>query len=331
MNLVDIHYRHWEGRHRGIWYRRGVIALAGLRACLSIKWMRHLVMLSWVAGLIMVAALFFMGQLLVADSLIVKWTGNLNPQLQTFARGFTQWLEENPQISVRVAENALFYFFSTTLLTFSLIAIAIAIPNLVTRDLGSNAILVYAAKAVNRFDYFFGKWLIVMGLLTLTWLGPLVMAWAVGNLLAPRWHFFWHSRIAIGNTLVFTVAGMAFLSLLALGVSSLTQRDKSAVGLWLGIWLLGNALVPLGNNTQPWLKFLSFRHDLSQLALGVFKIRSELELARDNVPVLGQMLQGMQTEAGAGWLKPELQGALWGLAALSLLSFIVLFRKVRPE
>ena len=63
---------------------------------------------------------------------------------------------------------------------------------LITRDLASNAIIIYASKAVSRGDYLLGKFATAFGLLVLTWLGPVCAAWFVGNLLAPDWRFFWH-------------------------------------------------------------------------------------------------------------------------------------------
>ena len=80
MPLHDTSYQHWEGVHLGLWRRRWAIARNGLTACLQNKWMRHLVVLCWGAALAMTAVLFLVGQLLVADSVVVQWVGNLNPQ-----------------------------------------------------------------------------------------------------------------------------------------------------------------------------------------------------------------------------------------------------------
>ena len=60
----------------------------------------------------MTAVLFMVGQLLVADSVVVQWAGNLNPQLQMFVRLLTTWLEEHPEISVRTTQNILFHYYS---------------------------------------------------------------------------------------------------------------------------------------------------------------------------------------------------------------------------
>src|SRR5260370_77616 len=135
MPLHDTSYQHWKGVHLGLWSRRLVIARNGLLGCLQNKWMRHLVLLCWVAALGMAGFLFLVGQLLVADSVVVQWVGNFDPRGQMFARLLTTWLELHPEISVRTTQNALFYFFCTWLMRASIFAIGLAIPLLITRDL----------------------------------------------------------------------------------------------------------------------------------------------------------------------------------------------------
>jgi len=89
MPIHDIRYQHWEGRHVGLWGRRLVIARNGLMAFLQTKGVWQLVGMCWITGLMMSAVLFLVGQLLVADSVVVQWAGNLNPQLQMFVRLLT--------------------------------------------------------------------------------------------------------------------------------------------------------------------------------------------------------------------------------------------------
>ena len=92
----------------------------------------------------------------------------------------------------------LFYYFGIWLMRVSIFALGMAIPLLITRDLASNAIIIYSSKAVTRGDYLLGKFATAFGLLALTWLGPVCAAWFMGNLLAPDWSFFWHSRVVAG-------------------------------------------------------------------------------------------------------------------------------------
>ena len=331
MPLHDTTYKHWAGTHLGIWHRRFAIASNGLKGCLANRWMRHLILICWVGALMQTVALFALGQLLVADSLIVQWSSGLNPALQMFTGLLTSWLEQHPEISVRTTQNILFYFASGWLLPLSLIAIAQAIPHLITRDLSSNAIIVYASKAIGRFDYFFGKFATVFGLLMLTWLGPLVTAWFVGNLLAPDWHFFWHSRLALLNTLIYALSSMFVLSLLALGVSAISAREKNTVAVWVAWWIVGYVLVGIARDTKAWLKHFSFKHNLDELAVAIFRLHDDVKLAQDNIPVLGDMLKRVKPETFEALRHPATTGSVVALSMMVAVAVIIIARKVKPE
>lgn len=331
MPLHDASYRHWAGSHLGIWHRRAAIATNGLRRCLANRWLRHLLVICWGGAIALTAVLFAVGQLLVADSLIVEWTNGLNPMFQSFVRLLMGWLERHPEISVRATQNILFCYASRWLLPLSIIAVAQAIPHLITRDLSSNAIVVYSSKAVGRFDYMLGKFATVFGLLALSWLGPLVAAWFFGNLLAPDWHFFWHSRYALGNTLIFVVTGMLILSVLALGVSAVSRQEKATVALWMVWWIAGYALAGLARETQPWLKHLSFRHNLDDLALSTFRLHDDIRIAQENIPVLGDFLRELPPRTIEALANPATTGSMIALVLMMAGAVILVARKVKPE
>jgi ABC-2 type transport system permease protein len=331
MPVHDAGYQHWQGHHLGIWHRRATIAVQGIHGCLQGKWMRHLILICWTISLAQVALLFMVGQLLVRDSMVVTWVANLNPDLQIFAQGLTAWIEQHPEISVRCTQNLLFFFFSTNLLGLSFIAIALALPHLISRDLASNAMVIYASKAINRVDYCLGKLGVMLGLLCMTWLGPLLTAWLMGNLLAPRWHFFWHARAALANTLFFALLTMGLLSVLALGVSAVSSREKGAVSLWIGAWLAGKMFVSMAQHGRPWLKHLSVSYDLEQVSLAIFRLGEDVRLAQDNIPVFGQLLRGIRAETLNRLNDPDLGGAVVALVILLTLAVVILAIKVRPK
>ena len=331
MPLHDVSYQHWEGAHLGLWRRRWVIAQNGLTACLQNKWLRHLVVVCWVSALAMTATLFLVGQLLVADSIVVRWVGNFNQELQMFARMLTTWLESHPEISVRTTQNVLFHYFGVWLMPFSIFALGMALPLLITRDLASNAIIIYASKAVSRGDYFLGKFATAFGLLVLTWLGPICTAWFMGNLLGPDWRFFWHSRAALLHALIYGLASMTVLSLLAMGVSALSSKEKSTPAFWFTWWILGGVIAPIARQTQPWLRHLSFNFNLDQLALALFRPGDDLKTAQDNIPILGNLLQSIRPETLTALNAPSVWGALGALVLMLSMAIVVLHKRVKPE
>jgi hypothetical protein len=331
MPLHDTGYQHWQGVHCGLWRRRWTIASNGLTACLQNKGLRYLAGLCWAAALAMTALLFLLGQLLVADSIVVQWIGNLSPDLQGFARTFTTWLEQHPEVSVRTTQDVLFFYFGLGLLRLSIFALGMAIPFLITRDLGSNAIIIYASKAVSRGDYLLGKFCTALGLMTLTWLGPVCAAWLLGNLLAPDWRFFWHARVPLFHALLFGLGSLAFLSLLALGVSAVAAKEKSTAALWFSWWVLGGMMVPIAAHTNPWLRHASFNFNLDQLALGIFRLGDDLKIAQENIPIFGMMLGNVPRHTMAALNSPPVWGAALGLLLMAALAALVVRKRVKPE
>ena len=331
MPLHDAHYQHWEGIHTGIWRRRWAIAQNGLAACLRGKFLRYVMLLSWVGGLAMAALLFFLGQLLVPDSIMSKWVAQMNPNLRAFAAMLTSWLQDHPEVSVGTTQNVLFYFYGVYSMPLSIVALAMALPVLITRDLGSNAIVIYSSKAVTRGDYLFGKFCTAFGLMTLTWLGPVCAAWFLGNLLAPDWMFFWHARMALIHLLFFGLCSMAVLSLLALGVSALSSREKSTPFIWLAWWVLGIAIQPIALHTKPWLRHVSFGFNIRQIGLAVFRLGKELQTAQDSIPIFGQMLRDVSKTTRYALDHPLVGSALVGLGLMLLAAWAIVNKRVVPE
>jgi ABC-2 type transport system permease protein len=339
MSLHSTNYQHWEGLRRGIGYRRLVIAGNGLKGCFQGKWVRRVTVLCWSGALMQAALLFLVGQLLVSDSLIVRGLDNLNPQLRDVVKGFVAWLEMHPEVSVRSTENFLFYHFSRFYLPLAMFALALAIPHLITRDIASNALTIYASKALARRDYLLGKLGTLLGLLTVTWLGPVCFAWLLGNLLAPHWHFFWHSRLAFFHALVFVLSSMGVLSALALGVSAISGREKVPVGLWIGLWLMGrfvaNSASALQNanadSGRLWLEHLSVTFNLDQISAATFHLMNDLKLAQENVPFFATFIHDIQSKLPATWQNPDLSGATVALGLMAIAAGIVVIRRVKPE
>jgi ABC-type transport system involved in multi-copper enzyme maturation permease subunit len=283
------------------------------------------------AGLAMTLVLFLIGQLLVPDSLIEQWVGHFNPAIQNLARTLTSWLEDHPEISVRATQNVLFYFFCMFLTPVSIFSLGLLLPHLVTRDLASNAIVIYASKAVSRGDYLFGKFCAAFGLLTIIWLAPVCVAWLAGNLLAPDWRFFWHARVPLCHALIYGLAAMTVLSALALGVSALSSREKWTPALWFAWWILGGVLQPIAQHTQPWLRHLSFSYDLNQIALATFHLGADLKRAQDAQLPFGDALGNVPANTLNVINNPALAGSVAALAVMLAVFAFIVHKRVTPE
>jgi hypothetical protein len=249
MVLIESSYTHRDGETRGIGYRRWGIAQATLRACLDVKGMRWIVWTCWIAALMQGIFLFGFGQLMDPDSTVYEFITQDLDLFEGIAPFFQSWANDNPRIAIGMTYNLFFYFFTGAIvstLTMTLLALGMVIPRLITSDLSSRAITIYSSKAVSRLDYCLGKFGGVLLLMTLTWLGPLLATWLMGNLMAPKLSFFWYTAPALLHSVSFVMTGMIFLGLLALGVSALTQSPRMATVLWLGLLLLGVVLSGIG-------------------------------------------------------------------------------------
>lgn len=333
MPLLETGYRRWKGQARGIWYRRGVIARVGLKACLSNSWMKRIVGMAWMSALAMVMLLFFIGQLIVPDSILQDIVESLGDG--TFGKpvvAVQAWLAEHPQLAVHFTYNVFFCIYTYLTATLSFVALAIAIPQMVTLDLASRAMLVYSSKAITRFDYFLGKVGIVFGILFLTWLGPTLAGWFLGNVLAPKWSYFVYSFPSLLNALQFIGLSSLFLAVLTLGVSAFSSKDKATTAAWIMLWLIGNAFVPIGRVTKGWLQHFSFSHNLDQIALWSFQVRADLADVYATVPYLEFFFGQISRRNVPFFLREyDVVGALIGLGVMLVIAMFIVHKRVKAE
>ncbi len=162
------------------------------------------------------------------------------------------------------------------------------------------------------------------------WLGPICAAWFLGNLLGPDWRFFWHARVPLCHALIYGVSSAAVLSVIALGVSAVSSKDKSTVALWFVWWVLGIPLAEIASHTRPWLAHLSFSYDIRQIAIAVFGLGKDLQIAQDNIPILGSMLRGIRPETMAALSAPPVFGSVFALALMAGAAAVIIHKRVKP-
>lgn len=271
MTQIEQQYHQWDGNHEGIWRRRWVIAEGMLQGCMKVKWLQRLVAGCWIAALGQVILLFFYSQLVDSTSAVADWLGADDEGFATLVFSLEMLIKQNPELAISVPWNLVFGFYTLLLFWPTMLVLTVAVPKIISADLSSNAIVLYTSKAVSRWDYLLGKLGAVMGLIVLTWVGPILFAWLGGNLLAPSWKFFWLTREALFNSITFGLVGMGFLSLLILGISSVSANGKVVTFAWLSLWLLGWGMeAPAEATHTEWMRHLSFRYNLSQVHTKVF-------------------------------------------------------------
>lgn len=336
-SLQDIGYRHWNGKVEGIWARRATVARHTMKSCLRGRVIRLLIIVPWLLSLATATVYFGIGQILVPDGLLSGLINMLDPRARALIDGIMAWLSLYPDISVRAVANILILHLTGLTRTLSFIIIALTIPRLLTRDIASHAIVVYSSRAISRFDYLGSKLAGFLGVLTLSWLGPVFTAWFLGNVVAPDWTFFWHSRAALINAFLTIVPSMFVVALVALAISALSSKGRIAVGVWLAIWLLTLPLVGIANHTHGWLASFSISYDLDRLAVAIFSPYQDFASARDNLPFFNSIFG--QLPADGQLLADKIQA--WGesaamepgiaLALMAGLAVLILFRRIQSQ
>jgi hypothetical protein len=118
---------------------------------------------------------------------------------------------------------------------------------------------------------------------------------------------------------------------LALGLSAISSKEKTTVGLWVAWWIVGYVFVGISRETKAWLKHLSFNQDLHELALAIFRLHDDLKLAQDNIPVLGDLLRNVKPATFEALRHPATTASIVALTVMLTLAAISIARKVKPE
>jgi hypothetical protein len=131
--------------------------------------------------------------------------------------------------------------------------------------------------------------------------------------------------------LLYCLTSMGVLSLLALGVSAVSAREKSTPAFWFMWWILAGVVGGIATQTRPWLQHLSFNFNLEQIALAVFRLGDDIKTAQESIPILGNLLRTIRPATIASLNAPALTGAVLALLVMCGLAIFLLHKKVRPE
>ncbi|MCE5229749.1 hypothetical protein LLG95_09160 [bacterium] len=227
MPVYELHYQTYEGPRRGAvsrWFAIARYSWMGLLGRRAIVW---LFTISWLQFLLRAALLYIM----------------VNKNVQTLLAGF----------GIRGLANIIpvdAFFFKTMIdwqLPFCFLFVFILGAGLISQDLAHNALVLFAAKPISRWEYFLGKFATVFLLIMmLTWLQTIVlymMQWAMAPEGSPWATSFWseYAWLIVPIT-IYPALLAASLSLLILTFSSLTRNGRYA-GVAFAATLIGLASV----------------------------------------------------------------------------------------
>ena len=320
----------WREVPRGVAYRRWSIVSTGLRQLLRTRFFKILLSAAWCGGFMIAVGGFVFSQSLADGGWLQNLATRLGPRAEAVFTVVTGLVAMFPDVVVHGVFTLIFWLHSFLGLWLSLLALTVVVPQLITRDRGSNALIVYLARPLTSTDYLLGKLGIIVGVLALMWTGPLIFGWLLSMLFATDRDFIVYSFSPLLRALAFNGLSLVVLASLALGVSALGRNSRLTTVVWMGLWLM------LGVMSSPphapdWFKRASFTHDLSEVRQEFFRLDTALSEAAAQLPLLDQRFVNNLAAAGKRAEATDFDGALLGLGIFVVASSFVFFRKLRPE
>jgi len=232
MPIFDQGYQHWKGPLAGHAWRWFAIARHGVRVQLRSRILRVMLLLGWLPALALVVAVALWGLVEQRSATVVGLVSSILPAdmlLDPRAYRTTFWTLAYSQ------------FFKTEMF-FVMIAVVVAGPGLISRDLRFNALPLYFARPLTRFDYFLGKLGVIGALVAAVAVGPALFAYVIGVCFSLDLSVVKDTYRVLLGSLAYGAIITLSVGTLVLALSSLTRRSLYVGIAWFGLWWIGEAV-----------------------------------------------------------------------------------------
>ena len=281
-------------------------------------------------GLIVALAGFVFSQTLAEDGWLASLATKGGPRAEAMMQAVSAMLLLYPDLLVTGAYKVVFWAQAQLGLLLSLVAMTLLVPQLITRDRGSQALTIYLARPLTSQDYLLGKFGIIIGVLLMLWTGPLVVGWLVSMALVPDMVFFNYSWEAMGAALLFNGIAMGVVGSVAFGVSALAKTPAAARMAWIGLWIVMGVIAQSGA-LPSWVSQASFSYDLKMLSDEIFALSDTLRDASEILPMLNPNLAREVGQAADHVGTDQIRGVIVGLVLLVGVSLSLLWGRIKPE
>jgi ABC-type transport system involved in multi-copper enzyme maturation permease subunit len=235
MPIFDQGYQHWKGELAGHAWRWLAITGQGVRTGMKNRWLRILVIFSWLPAIVLTFLLALWGMVEQKSEMVMglaegvfRMLPFLNPAMLL-----------DPQPYRSTVWTLLFSLFLSVELLFSMVAVLLIGPSLISQDLRFNAIPLYLSRPVRRIDYFFGKLGVIGYFLSMTIIAPSLLAWFCGLLFSLDITLIRDTYLILLSAVGFGLLVVFSAGLLILALSSLSRRSLYVGIAWLAIWFIG--------------------------------------------------------------------------------------------
>jgi ABC-2 type transport system permease protein len=235
MPIFDQGYQHWSGQLSGHAWRWLAITRRGLKTALQGRLVRLALFVSWLPAIVLTFVLCMWG-LVERQSEMVDM---IKPLLTSL---LGRPVLSGPREYRADIWTLCFHYFLAWELWFSMLLVLLVGPNLVSQDLRYNALPLYFSRPLRRIDYFAGKLGVIVATLSLTIIGPAIVAYIFGLLFSL-------DITILRDTLPILLASVAYglviavsAGLLMLALSSISRNSRYVALLWLGIWVISGTV-----------------------------------------------------------------------------------------
>ena len=242
MPIHDQGYRRYQGTRAPVGHAWLVMAKAGLRTLFSKRAFIALMLLAWIPFVVRVVQLYAATNLPQATFLA--------PDIRMFRR-FLEIQE-------------LFLFFITIYAGAGLIA----------NDRRANALQIYLARPLTRFEYILGKFAVLMSLLLfVTWIPALLLV-VVQILFSGSLQFFLDNLILVPAITALSFVQATVIAAAMLALSSLSRSSRYVGVLYAGLIFFSQAMygVLLAITTDSRMAWVSLPLDLGQVGDAIFRL-----------------------------------------------------------
>jgi hypothetical protein len=225
-----------------------VVAEIGIRRAWQSTWLRRMMYLAWVPGVVMGFMIFLFEQAEKDDGAARAILANLTAVVLAGDAD----LDVQRQLSnvLNAAGNAderrhtfwsalILHLFARSQPLIMIPMIGVIAPPLIAQDFRSRAFLMYFSRPLTKIQYIFGKAAVVMLYLSLITMVPAVTLFIVGVLLSPDIGVLWVTWDLLFRILFVSLAIIVPCTFLSLMLSSLTTESRYAAFGWFAIWIFG--------------------------------------------------------------------------------------------
>jgi ABC-2 type transport system permease protein len=236
MPIFDQGYQHWDGELSGHFWRWLAITRHGVRTQLRNRWTR-LVLLAALAPALALAGFLVLWGLLEQRSALIE------PLLLLLRKEseMRELLDDSGAFRTTIWTLAYSYFFQIQNL-FTLLIVLLVGPSLISQDLRFNAMPLYFARPLRRFDYFLGKLGVIGVFLGMVTIAPAMFAYVLGVVFSSEFAVVKDTFHLLAASLLYGVIVVLSAGTLMLALSALSRNSRYVAFMWIGFWVITASL-----------------------------------------------------------------------------------------